>query len=115
MGTHQICDRPRDTLKMQHIGRDYVQPQWIFDSVNHRQLLPVHKYFLGEMLPPHLSPFFKEETRVGDYMPPEEKKLRGLMAEEEDEGEEKEDSEEGGSEEEASEEEDEDEDESEEE
>ena len=70
---------------MTHIGRDYVQPQWVFDSINHRQLLPVHKYFLGEVLPPHLSPFLKEETRIGDYQPPEEKKLRGLMNAEEEE------------------------------
>jgi len=88
--THQICDRPRDSIQMKHIGRDYVQPQWVFDSINQRNLLPVHKYFLGETLPPHLSPFLKEETRIGDYVPPEEKKLRGLMdaeveGEEEDE------------------------------
>jgi len=83
--TVQICDRPRDSIQMKHIGRDYVQPQWVFDSINQRQLLPVHKYFLGEVLPPHLSPFLKEETRIGDYQPPEEKKLRGLMNEAEDE------------------------------
>lgn len=80
--THQICDRPRDSVKMTNVGRDYVQPQWVFDSVNHKKLLPVHKYFLGEVLPPHLSPFMKEESRIGDYMPPEEKKLRGLVQEE---------------------------------
>jgi len=80
--THQICDRPRDSVKMSNVGRDYVQPQWVFDSVNHKKLLPVHKYFLGEVLPPHLSPFMKEESRIGDYMPPEEKKLRGLVQEE---------------------------------
>jgi len=82
--THQICDRPRDTVKMQHIGRDYVQPQWIFDSINRRQLLPVHKYFIGEMLPPHLSPFIKEERRIGDYVPPEEKELLGLKDKQDD-------------------------------
>merc|ERR1719204_2785923 len=86
--THQICDRPRDSIQMKHIGRDYVQPQWVFDSINQRNLLPVHKYFLGETLPPHLSPFLKEETRIGDYVPPDEKKLRGLMNAEEEEEEE---------------------------
>ena len=30
------------------------------------------------MLPPHLSPFIKEERRVGDYIPPEEKELLGI-------------------------------------
>jgi len=83
--THQISDRPRDSVKMSNVGRDYVQPQWVFDSINHKKLLPVHKYFLGEVLPPHLSPFMKEESRIGDYMPPEEKKLRGLMEEEAEE------------------------------
>ena len=57
------------------LGRNYVQPQWIFDSINRRQLLPMHKYFPGEILPPHLSPFMKDERRIGDYVPPEEKKL----------------------------------------
>ena len=38
----------------------------------------MHKYFLGEMLPPHLSPFIKEERRIGDYVPPEEKELLGI-------------------------------------
>ena len=65
-----------------------MQPQWIFDSINRRQLLPVHKYFLGEMLPPHLSPFIKEERRIGDYVPPEEKEILGLN--EKQDGEEKE-------------------------
>ena len=35
----------------------------------------MHKYFPGEILPPHLSPFMKDERRIGDYVPPEEKKL----------------------------------------
>lgn len=76
--THQISDRPRDSIDMSNIGRDYVQPQWIFDSVNRRQLLPTHTYFLGEPLPPHLSPFISEERRIGDYIPPEEKQVLGL-------------------------------------
>ena len=76
--THQICDRPRDTVDMKHVDRFYIQPQWIFDSINRRELLPVHKYFVGEALPPHLSPFVSEDRRVGDYIPPEEKEMLGL-------------------------------------
>jgi len=76
--THQIVDRPRDDVDMTHINRYYVQPQWVFDSINRRELLPVHKYFAGESLPPHLSPFISEERRVGDYVPPEEKEMLGL-------------------------------------
>jgi hypothetical protein len=50
-----------------------VQPQWIFDSVNARELLPVDKYFLGAVLPPHISPFI-DKTRE-QYIPPEERAL----------------------------------------
>ncbi|KAJ4432693.1 hypothetical protein ANN_21316 [Periplaneta americana] len=69
--THQIVDRP--SMEKQYISRYYVQPQWIFDSVNARELLPVEKYFLGAILPPHLSPFV-DKTRE-QYIPPEEKSL----------------------------------------
>ena len=31
--THQICDRPRDSVDMKHIERFYIQPQWV--SVSH--------------------------------------------------------------------------------
>ena len=57
--------------------RYYVQPQWVFDCVNHRKLLPVEDYFPAVELPPHLSPFVQEEE--GDYIPPE----RRAMLEEE--------------------------------
>ncbi|KAJ8918791.1 hypothetical protein NQ315_011075 [Exocentrus adspersus] len=70
--THQIVDRP--SLEKQYISRYYIQPQWVFDSVNARQLLPVNKYFMGEILPPHLSPFIDKE-RDQQYIPPEEKAL----------------------------------------
>uniref|UniRef100_A0A336LZN7 Pescadillo homolog n=1 Tax=Culicoides sonorensis TaxID=179676 RepID=A0A336LZN7_CULSO len=70
--THQIVDRPN--LDKKYISRDYVQPQWIFDSVNQRKLLPTNKYFMGVTLPPHLSPFVK--AGADDYVPPEEKELR---------------------------------------
>lgn len=70
--THQIVDRP--SMEKQYISRYYVQPQWVFDSVNARELLPVHKYFIGEVLPPHLSPFV-DKNRDQDYVPPEEQAL----------------------------------------
>ncbi|CAH1391574.1 unnamed protein product [Nezara viridula] len=65
--THQIVDRP--SLSKQYVSRYYVQPQWIFDSVNARELLPVEKYFIGAVLPPHLSPFVEERDQY--YSPPE--------------------------------------------
>lgn len=69
--THQIADRP--ALAQQYISRDYIQPQWVFDSVNQRTLLPTNKYFIGVDLPPHLSPFV--DSKRDTYIPPEEKAL----------------------------------------
>uniref|UniRef100_A0A182WLH3 Pescadillo homolog n=1 Tax=Anopheles minimus TaxID=112268 RepID=A0A182WLH3_9DIPT len=77
--THQIVDRP--TMDKQYISRDYIQPQWVFDSVNQRRLLPTNKYFIGAVLPPHLSPFTKSDAR---YVPPEELAVRKGDQEEED-------------------------------
>ena len=53
--THQICDRPSAPNKV--LGRTYIQPQWIFDSINKSELLSVAEYAPGETLPPHLSPW----------------------------------------------------------
>merc|ERR1719397_1398287 len=90
--THQVADRPAATLAKSHLGRYYVQPQWVFDSLNRRDRIPEKDYALGETLPPHLSPFIADR-RVGDYVPPEEKKLieGSKEAEEEVEEEESED------------------------
>jgi len=78
--THQINDRPKESVDMKHVGaRYYIQPQWIFDCINQRKLLPESEYFVGEVLPPHLSPFVDASSRrIGDYIPPEEKKMLGL-------------------------------------
>ncbi|KAL6264865.1 hypothetical protein P5V15_005077 [Pogonomyrmex californicus] len=70
--THQIVDRP--SISKQYISRFYVQPQWVFDSVNARELLPVEKYLMGVVLPPHLSPF-TENRQDQTYIPPEERAL----------------------------------------
>nr|XP_041575313.1 pescadillo homolog [Taeniopygia guttata] len=94
--THHIIDRPR--LDKQVVGRYYLQPQWVFDSVNAKLCLPVADYFPGVLLPPHLSPFVTEKE--GDYVPPEKLKLlalqRGENPEEESEEEEEEEEEEEG-------------------
>ncbi|KAJ1976531.1 mRNA-binding ribosome synthesis protein nop7 [Dimargaris cristalligena] len=69
--TYQICDRPM----LQHtvVGRTYLQPQWVFDSINFQKRMPVQLYAPGKELPPHLSPFV--EYREGDYVPEEAKTL----------------------------------------
>lgn len=55
-------------------SRYYIQPQWIFDSVNARELLPAEKYLMGAILPPHLSPF-TDNRHDQTYIPPEERTL----------------------------------------
>lgn len=70
--THQIVDRP--SMEKQYISRYYVQPQWVFDSVNARELLPVEKYLIGCILPPHLSPFI-DYTKTEAYNPVDEETL----------------------------------------
>lgn len=70
---YQIVDRP--TMDKQYLSRYYVQPQWVFDSVNTRTLLPINKYLMGAVLPPHLSPFV-DKIKDQVYMPPEEKALK---------------------------------------
>jgi len=57
--THQIVDRP--SLNRLYMGRSYVQPQWVFDSLNAGKLLDTEPYRIGAELPPHLSPFVQEE------------------------------------------------------
>lgn len=77
--THQIVDRPKVSSKV--TGRTYIQPQWIFDSINHGSLLPVNKYAPGETLPPHLSPW----GDAGGYDPEALKKDDQQDEEEEEE------------------------------
>lgn len=35
----------------------YLQPQYIFDSLNQSKLLPFDNYLVGKICPPHISPF----------------------------------------------------------
>lgn len=65
--THQIIDRPITNNK--YPNREYIQPQWVYDSVNSKMLLPIEKYIEGCILPPHLSPFVDDskEGYIPDY------------------------------------------------
>lgn len=72
--THHVVDRA--DLTSRSLDRTYIQPQWIYDSVNMRMLLPVADYLIGATLPPHLSPFTNEKR--GDYVQPDKTKMMKL-------------------------------------
>lgn len=72
--THQIVDR--SNIDKRHLDRVYIQPQWVYDCVNMRALLPTNEYLIGATLPPHLSPFVTEKR--GDYVPPDKTKMLNL-------------------------------------
>lgn len=78
--THQIVDR--EDIPSKYMNRYYIQPQWVYDCVNARVLLPVQQYFIGTTLPPHLSPFVEESE--GDYVPPEKIAIRKMQSLEEE-------------------------------
>ncbi|ONK79176.1 uncharacterized protein A4U43_C01F3700 [Asparagus officinalis] len=63
--THQIVDRPSQGHLF--LSREYVQPQWVYDCVNARILLPTEAYMVGRVPPPHLSPFVDNEAE--GYVP----------------------------------------------
>lgn len=87
--THHIIDRPKLPVSFNAYpkSREYVQPQWIFDSSNFRFMLPVKKYSVGAALPPHLSPWVNddEEGYKPAYKEQIEKMKNGeLLSEDED-------------------------------
>ncbi|XP_049851677.1 pescadillo homolog [Schistocerca gregaria] len=66
--THQVVDRGKD-VPNRRLDREYVQPQWVFDCINARKLLPTTSYGPTACLPPHLSPFVvgeKSGEKVGE-------------------------------------------------
>ncbi|CAD5122925.1 DgyrCDS11323 [Dimorphilus gyrociliatus] len=65
--TYHVIDRP--SLSPMRVNRSYVQPQWVFDSLNKGELLDVKSYLIGADLPPHLSPFVVYDEY--SYIPPE--------------------------------------------
>ncbi|KAL3310970.1 mRNA-binding ribosome synthesis protein [Cichlidogyrus casuarinus] len=60
---YQVVDRPMKDMK---VGRNYVQPQWVVDSLNASRLMPVQDYMPGVELPAHLSPFALAVSQSAD-------------------------------------------------
>lgn len=95
--THQIVDRPvvqaavsaegdgEDNQTAQKLGpnqrvpgRIYVQPQWVWDSVNEEELQRPDMYAPGAQLPPHLSPFVQNvQGQYDPTIPLEEQETEG--------------------------------------
>lgn len=65
--THWVIDRPAVT-GARNMTLEFVQPQFVFDSINAGVLLPPALYGPGAKLPPHLSPFVSDEED-GGYRP----------------------------------------------
>eukprot|EP00698_Gefionella_okellyi_P025147 TRINITY_DN9095_c0_g1_i1.p1 TRINITY_DN9095_c0_g1~~TRINITY_DN9095_c0_g1_i1.p1 ORF type:complete len:542 (-),score=73.58 TRINITY_DN9095_c0_g1_i1:139-1719(-) len=72
--THHVVDRP---LTHRFLSREYVQPQWIADSLNARILLPTSEYLPGLSLPPHLSPFVDNASE--GYIPERAKEIASMQ------------------------------------
>ncbi|KAL2326342.1 hypothetical protein Fmac_025400 [Flemingia macrophylla] len=75
--THQIVDR--ESQGHRFLSREYVQPQWVYDSVNARIILPTENYLVGRIPPPHLSPFIDYDEE-GAYIPDYAKTIKHLQA-----------------------------------
>lgn len=82
--THVITDR--DPKHLQFVkNKEYIQPQWVYDCINNKILLPIAEYAPGKILPPHLSPF-TDAKADGGYKPERQielEKLKGDQIEEE--------------------------------
>lgn len=74
--THQIVDRP--TQGHLYLSRKYIQPQWVFDCINARIILPTDDYMVGRTPPPHLSPFVDNEAE--GYVPEYAETIKRLQA-----------------------------------
>ena len=72
--THHIVDRP--VQNQIYSTREYIQPQWIFDSINMKMILPTQHYKPGSKLPPHLSPFVDDDKE--GYLPKYKEEIQKL-------------------------------------
>lgn len=75
--THHVMDRKINESKMQFdVKRDYVVPQWIYDTINHQIALPVSQYKPGTPPPAHLSPFV--DNKMEGYLPKRQEEINDL-------------------------------------
>ncbi|CAK9161765.1 unnamed protein product [Ilex paraguariensis] len=74
--TYQIVDRTMQGHRF--LSREYVQPQWVFDCINARVILPTEEYMVGRVPPPHLSPFVDNEAE--GYVPEYAETINRLQA-----------------------------------
>ncbi|KAB1209128.1 hypothetical protein CJ030_MR6G015554 [Morella rubra] len=74
--THQIVDRP--TQGHIFLSREYIQPQWVYDCVNARIILPTESYMVGRVPPPHLSPFVDNDAE--GYVPEYAETIKRLQS-----------------------------------
>lgn len=76
--THVITDRPLNDAAILP-GREYVQPQWVCDSINFSRRLPISDYKPGKALPPHLSPFVDDKAE--GHVPERKKQIQAFLGE----------------------------------
>jgi pescadillo protein len=75
--THHVMDRNMDASKMQFSkNRDFVVPQWVYDSINHQVDIPVSQYKPGSPPPPHLSPFV--DNKAEGYIPKRQEEINEI-------------------------------------
>ena len=74
--THICMDRPLPADAAKDKSKEYVQPQYIVDSVNNLFLLPTKPYLPGIAAPAHLSPFIDNEAE--GYLPDRQREINSL-------------------------------------
>jgi pescadillo protein len=77
--THVITDRDPKFIQVLP-NREYIQPQWVYDCINNKILLPIGDYAPGKVLPPHLSPF-ADSKEDGGYKPERQIEIEKLKGE----------------------------------
>ena len=73
--THLCVDRPIEGQAMQK-SKEYVQPQYVVDSLNNLFLLPTKAYAPGQAAPAHLSPFV--DNVAEGYIPDRQREINAL-------------------------------------